>query len=96
MFATIRAMFARKPAAPAIRPAFDDIPAHKGFRVVSKSDGRIVMDSTFPTLAEARAAAKAKRAENADFVAHLAGMDWVSTVRRHVFIQNLENGRLSA
>lgn len=87
MLATIRAMFARKPAAPAIRPAFDDIPAHKGFRVVYRFNGHTMAENIAATLDQARAIARARRDD---------GRLYGGKPRLHVYIQNLETGRLCA
>lgn len=95
MLQVIRAMFKRQ--APATVPAFvDDIPPHKGFAVVYKVGGKTARESVFPTLEEARNAAREQRAESADFVRHLMRSGWKTCIKRHVFIRNLENGRVSA
>lgn len=87
MFTAIARLFARKPAAPAIRPAYDDIPAHRGFKVVYRFNGHTMAENIAATLEQARYIAKARRDE---------GRMHGGKPRLHVYIQNLETGRLTA
>lgn len=96
MFATIRAMFARKPAAPAIRPVVDDVPAHKGFRAVARFCNGSEIAATFPTLAQAQSWATEQRQSRTEFVAGVKAR-WAAfkPARTSYRIHNLETGRFA-